>query len=39
MRVEELKDLFENYYRQIRFTKENSYYSMKLKKRFVIALN
>ena len=40
MTIKELRDfIFENYYRRIGFTKENSYYSMKhqkiLKKRFV----
>ena len=34
MKIKELKDfIFENYYRQIEFTKENSYYSMKHQKK------
>ena len=34
MTIKELKDLiFENYYRQIGFTKENSYYSIKRQKK------
>ena len=40
MTIKELKDfLFENYYRRINFSKENSCYSMKdlNKKRFIIA--
>ena len=33
MTVNEIKDfIFENYYKQIGFSKENSYYSMKHKK-------
>ena len=41
MTVNELRDfIFENYYKQIGFVKESSYYSMKrLKKRFAIACN
>ena len=36
--VNEMKNfIFENYYKQIGFSKENSYYSMKrLKKRFIV---
>ena len=36
--VNEIKNfIFENYYKQIGFSKENSYYSMKrLKKRFIV---
>ena len=39
MPVNEIRDFtFENYYKRIGFSKENSYYSMKhLKKRFVVA--
>ena len=34
MKIKELKDfIFENYYRQIEFTKQNSYYSMKHQKK------
>ena len=35
----EIRDfIFENYYKRISFSKENSYYSMKrLKKRFIVA--
>ena len=34
MTIKELKDLiFESYYRQIGFTKENSYYSIKRQKK------
>ena len=34
MTINELKDfIFENYYKQIGFTKENSYYSIKDKKK------
>ena len=41
MAVNELRNfIFENYYKQIGFVKESSYYSMKcLKKRDVIACN
>ena len=39
MSVNEIRDfIFENYYKRIEFSKENSYYSMKrLKKRFIVA--
>ena len=37
--IKELKDfIFENYYRQIGFTKENSYYSMKHRKKKDLSL-
>ena len=41
MSVNELRDfIFENYYKQISFVEDRSYYSMKhLKKRFVVACN
>ena len=39
MSVNEIKDfIFQNYYKQIEFSKENSYYSMKhLKKKIIVA--
>ena len=39
MSVNKFKDfIFENYYKQIEFSKENSYYSMKyLEERFTVA--
>ena len=41
MSVNEIREfIFENYYKRIRFSKENSYYSMKRlkkKKRFIVA--
>ena len=40
MSVNEIRDfIFENYYKRIGFSKENSYYSMKFlkKKRFIVA--
>ena len=34
MKIKEIKDfIFKKYYRKIRFTKENSYYSMKNRKK------
>ena len=33
MTIKERDFIHENYYRQIRFTKENSYYSMKCQKK------
>ena len=40
MTIKERDFIHENYYRRIRFTKENSYYSMKCqKKRFTIIFN
>ena len=39
MSIDEIKDfIFENYYKQIVFSEESSYYSMKrLKKKFIVA--
>ena len=41
MSVNEIKDfIFENYYKRIEFSKENSYYSMKrLKKKLLLLAN
>ena len=40
MRVKELKDfILKNHSRQIGFTKENSYYSMKYKKKLLLHAN
>ena len=39
MTIKELKDFaFENYYQRIRFTKENSYFSMKHRKKYLLLL-
>ena len=37
MTVQQLRDfIYENYYRRIRFRKENSYYSMKRQKKKIV---
>ena len=38
MTIKELKKVYINYYRQVWFSRENSYYSMKLKKRDLLLL-